>query len=99
MAKGFDHSCVVGQVTPAGEVDVSDLPIRCFVDHEVRQAASTADMIWPVPHVIAHLSRLVTLQPGDLLLTGTPAGVGALEIGQTCKVTVGDLDPAVVTIT
>ncbi len=98
MAKGFDRSCVVGQVTRAAEVDVSDLPIRCFVDHEVRQAASTADMIWSVPQIIAHLSRLLTLQPGDLILTGTPAGVGALQAGQTCKVTVGDLDPAIVTI-
>lgn len=98
MAKGFDRSCVVGAVTPAARVDVADAAIRCFVDHEVRQAASTADMIWPVADIITHLSRLIEVQPGDLILTGTPAGVGALRTGQTCKVTVGDLDPAVVTI-
>ena len=55
-------------------------------------------MIWDVPGIIAHLSRLVTLAPGDLIFTGTPAGVGALQRGQTCTVTIDGLSPATVTI-
>jgi fumarylpyruvate hydrolase len=55
-------------------------------------------MIWPVPAIIAHLSRLVTLAPGDLIFTGTPAGVGPLTRGQTCIVTIEGLHPATVTI-
>ncbi len=98
MAKGFDRSCVVGAVTPAAEADVADVPIRCTVDGAVRQDSTTGQMIWAVAEIIAHLSRLVTLEPGDLILTGTPAGVGPVLRGETCAVTVGDLEPAVVTL-
>jgi len=53
-------------------------------------------MIWPVNAIIAHLSRLVTLAPGDLIYTGTPAGVGPLQRGDTCRVEVEGLSPAVI---
>ena len=55
-------------------------------------------MIWTVPDIIAHLSRFISLQPGDLIFTGTPAGVGPINRGQTCVVEIDGLDPAVVTI-
>ncbi|MFN4155799.1 MAG: fumarylacetoacetate hydrolase family protein [Paracoccaceae bacterium] len=96
MAKGFDRSAVVGPLRP-GPVDGAAV-IRCTVDGEVRQEARVSDMIWPVPAIIAYLSRLVELAPGDLIMTGTPAGVGPLERGQLCAVTIDGLDPAVVTI-
>lgn len=53
---------------------------------ELRQDGDIGQMIWPVPDVIAHLSTLVTLAPGDPVFTGTPAGVGALQSRDTCRV-------------
>ena len=95
MAKGFDLSAVVGLIHPG---PIGDGAITCTVDGVVKQTARLSDMIWPVPAIIAHLSRLVTLAPGDLIFTGTPAGVGALLPGQCCTVTIDGLTPAVVTV-
>jgi fumarylpyruvate hydrolase len=95
MAKGFDNSAVIGAIRPG---PLADAPIRCAVDGRVTQAAMLSDMIWSVPEIIAHLSGYVTLQAGDLIFTGTPAGVGPVLRGQTCTVTVGDLPPATVTL-
>lgn len=97
MSKGFDGSAVVG---PIRRFDGS-LPqghIRCTVDGRVTQQAALADMIWNVPALLAHLSRFVTLCPGDLVFTGTPAGVGPIRRGQTCTVDIDGLLPATVTI-
>lgn len=95
MAKGFDNSAVIGAIR-AGSL--ADAPIQCSVDGQVTQDAMLSDMIWSVPEIIAHLSAYVTLQAGDLIFTGTPAGVGPVRRGQTCTVTVGDLPPATVTM-
>ena len=95
MAKGFDASAVVGAIRPGPLVDGV---IRCTVDGAIRQEARLSDMIWPVPAILAHLSRLVTLCPGDLVFTGTPAGVGPLHRGEICTVTIDGLDPATVTL-
>ena len=96
MAKGFDRSAVVGALRP-GPLDPVAM-IRCTVDSDLRQEARLSDMIWSVPAIIAHLSRLVDLAPGDLIMTGTPAGVGPLRRGQVCTVTIDGLHPAAVTI-
>ena len=81
MAKGFDQSAPVGAVRrgapPAEGV------IGLSLDGAVRQAGDLADMIWSVPEIIATLSTYVTLAPGDLIFTGTPAGVGPVLPGQT----------------
>ena len=95
MAKGFDASAVVGLIHPG---PVGDAAITCTVDGVIKQSARLSDMIWPVPAIIAHLSRLVTLAPGDLIFTGTPAGVGPLLPGQTCTVAIDGLTPASVTL-
>ena len=95
MAKGFDASAVVGLLHPGA---LGDAAIRCRLDGVVTQSARLSDMIWPVPAIIAHLSRLVTLAPGDLIFTGTPAGVGPLRAGQTCAVEIDGLTPATITI-
>ncbi|MEO8242163.1 MAG: fumarylacetoacetate hydrolase family protein [bacterium] len=96
MAKGFDASAVVGLLHP-GPLNLS-AAISCSVDGKVKQASQLSEMIWPVPAIIAHLSRLVTLAPGDLIFTGTPAGVGPLQKGQTCVVKIDGLSPAIITI-
>lgn len=98
MSKGFDHSAVIGAIRPVG----AGLPlgrIRCLVDGVVTQDADLDEMIWPVADIIAHLSGLVVLRAGDLIYTGTPAGVGPIAAGQTCEVQIDGLEPATVTIT
>lgn len=97
MAKGFDRSAVVGALRPAS-LGRPDGRIRCSVAGRLTQAALLSDMIWPVPAIIAHLSRLVELAPGDLVFTGTPAGVGPIARGETCTVEIDGLPPAVVTV-
>jgi 2-keto-4-pentenoate hydratase/2-oxohepta-3-ene-1,7-dioic acid hydratase in catechol pathway len=76
--KSFDTFCPVGpELVPAADVaDPQALRIRCLVNGEVLQDASTADMIFPIADVIAHVSAGIALEPGDLILTGTPPGVG-----------------------
>jgi fumarylpyruvate hydrolase len=96
MAKGFDLSAVVGLIHQGQ--NLADARLTLTVDGVVRQETRLSMMIWDVPGIIAYLSRLVTLAPGDLIFTGTPAGVGALQRGQICTVTVEGLSPATVTI-
>jgi 2-keto-4-pentenoate hydratase/2-oxohepta-3-ene-1,7-dioic acid hydratase in catechol pathway len=86
-AKGFDTFCPVG---PWIETDLepSDLSIQCLVDGVVRQDGRTSLMMFDVPALIAYVSRAFTLEPGDLILTGTPAGVGPLEPGNRVTVAI-----------
>ena len=97
MAKGFDNSAVVGALRPADQ-GVPAGRIRCLVDGRVTQDADLAEMIWPVAGIIAHLSRLVALRAGDLIFTGTPAGVGPILRGERCEVQIDGLEPASVTL-
>ena len=86
-AKGFDHSAPVGPIRRANEIGHPERGrITLAVDGEIRQDQDIADMIWRVPEILAHLSRAVRIAPGDLLFTGTPAGVGPLEIGNRVEV-------------
>jgi 2-keto-4-pentenoate hydratase/2-oxohepta-3-ene-1,7-dioic acid hydratase in catechol pathway len=79
-AKSLDTFCPVGELVPASAVpDPQALAIRCLVNGEVRQSSTTADMIFSVAEVIAFVSQAITLEPGDLLLTGTPEGVGVFR--------------------
>jgi fumarylpyruvate hydrolase len=95
MAKGFDKSAVVGAIRPGR---LPDARLRCSVNGAVRQEASLGDMIWTPAAIIAALSQMVSLSPGDLIFTGTPAGVGPLNRGDTCKVEIEGLQSASVTI-
>ncbi len=100
MAKGFDNSAVLGAATPRADAPGAETArILCTVDGATRQDGTISDMIWTVPQIIAHLSGLVTLETGDLIMTGTPAGVGPLARGQTCIVEIEGLEPASVTLT
>jgi len=78
--KGFDTFCPVGPVVVSG-LDASALDIRCTVAGDERQTGNTRDMIFTPAAVIAYISRVMTLEPGDLIATGTPAGVGPLLDG------------------
>jgi fumarylpyruvate hydrolase len=81
-SKGFDESAPVSRISPAAKwEELSEAEIYLLVDGKLRQRASLAEMIWPVPEIIAELSRYFTLAPGDLVFTGTPQGVSALSPG------------------
>ncbi|MEM6760849.1 MAG: fumarylacetoacetate hydrolase family protein [Pseudomonadota bacterium] len=82
MSKGFDHSAPISPVMPVSQVpSLSQSRIWLSVNGTVRQDADIADMVWSVADLLAALSRAVTLAPGDLVMTGTPAGVGAVVPG------------------
>ena len=80
-AKGADTFCPYGPwITTADEVpDPHDLRLRTWVNGELRQDSSTSDLIFRVPELVAFLQEAITLEPGDLILTGTPSGVGAYQ--------------------
>jgi fumarylpyruvate hydrolase len=82
VSKGFDHSAPVAAIRRAeSHGHVTRGRIWLTVNGEQRQSADVADMIWTVPHIIAELSSFFRLEPGDLIFTGTPAGVGPLQRG------------------
>jgi 2-keto-4-pentenoate hydratase/2-oxohepta-3-ene-1,7-dioic acid hydratase in catechol pathway len=86
-AKGMDGFCPTGPVVVTG-LDPQALSIVCRVNGEVRQSGPTSDMIFSVASVIAYASQVMTLEPGDLLLTGTPPGVGPLHEGDRLEIEV-----------
>jgi fumarylpyruvate hydrolase len=86
MAKGFDHSAPIGEIAPASRIGHPSAGLIALkVNGAVRQSSDLAKMIWNVPETIAYLSGLVTLQPGDLIMTGTPEGVAAVVRGDVLE--------------
>ena len=88
--KGFDTFCPLGPWVET-EFDPADALVTCHVNGEMRQMASTRDMVFSVRQLIAFASSVMTLEPGDLLLTGTPAGVGPLVDGDELVVSIEGL--------
>ena len=86
-AKGFDTFAPIGPCIAVG-VDPSDLAIEGWVNGEKRQSSSTSQLIFPVPVLIEFVSRFCTLEPGDVITTGTPSGVGPLKAGDRMMVKV-----------
>ncbi|MGP4027873.1 fumarylacetoacetate hydrolase family protein [Actinomadura sp. 3N407] len=86
-AKGFDTFCPIGPWIET-EADPADLAISTTVNGEVRQDARTSLLLHGVPALVEYVSQVMTLLPGDVILTGTPAGVGPLEIGDEVTVTI-----------
>ncbi|UXN71569.1 fumarylacetoacetate hydrolase family protein [Devosia neptuniae] len=86
MAKAFDHSAPIGTIEPASEIGHPDKgAITLSVNGVVRQEGDLAEQIWNVSEAIAYLSGFVTLKPGDLIMTGTPSGVGAVVKGDVLE--------------
>jgi 2-keto-4-pentenoate hydratase/2-oxohepta-3-ene-1,7-dioic acid hydratase in catechol pathway len=104
-AKGFDSFCPIGPWIVTG-LDVGDLEVRCEVGRnpdamEVRQIGRTKDMVFDVPTLVSYVSHVMTLLPGDIILTGTPAGVSRILPGETVSVSVqgiGELRNPVVSL-
>ncbi|HEY9522518.1 MAG TPA: fumarylacetoacetate hydrolase family protein [Thermopolyspora sp.] len=84
-AKGFDTFCPLGPWIQT-ELDPTDLAITTTVNGELRQSARTSQFIFDIPTLIAHISAVMTLVPGDVILTGTPEGVGPLHVGDEVSV-------------
>ena len=98
-SKGFARSAVISAITPAAQSGhLKGGRIWLKVNGQVRQQADLSELIWSVPEVIAELSTFFELQPGDLIYTGTPAGVAALEKGDRIEGGIDGLDELVTTI-
>ena len=98
LGKSFDtHGPIGPWITTSDEIaDPENLELKMLVDGEVRQHANTSDLIYKIADQVEYLSTVMTLQPGDLILTGTPSGVGAatlswLKVGQVCRVEIEGL--------
>jgi len=90
-SKGYDTFCPVGSFIPKDKVkDPHKLTLWLKVDGEVRQKGSTSDMIFKIPQLIQHVSSIMTLEEGDLILTGTPSGVGPVKPGQVITAGIED---------
>ena len=100
IGKSFDFSAPCGPIHPTSRVGhVEAGPIELHVGSEVHQKSLLEKMIWNVPEIISHLSHQYRLMPGDLIFTGTPAGVGPVVPGDTLMATIGGLSPLMVRIT
>lgn len=94
IGKGFDHSAPIGPITPAAAVpDIMGAEISLKVNGKLRQQSQISQLIWNVAETIAQLSNAWTLQPGDLIYTGTPAGVGSVVGGDTLAGSITGLSP------
>lgn len=90
-AKAFDGACPLSNfVAPALVGDLADVRIRLLVNGELRQDGNTSDMLTPVLPLLVYMSTFFTLEAGDVVLTGTPKGVGPLQVGDRLQVILGD---------
>lgn len=98
VAKGFDTFAPLGPLVPADGIDAGNLEIRLEVNGAVRQQGNTSLMIFPLPDLIAYLSTVFRLMPGDLIYTGTPEGVGPVSPGDRLVGTITGLPPLEVSV-
>jgi len=99
LSKDFENSAVLSEMMPAAGIGHPNKgKIELKVNGEVRQSADVGDMIWKIPETISYLSQQVELFPGDLIFTGTPAGVGPVVKGDVIEATVAGLEPLIITI-
>lgn len=99
FGKDFEHGAILAPLTPAAAFGmIDDQPIQLQQNGVLKQDATLADMVWSVPEVISHLSHYYYLGPGDLIMTGTPAGVGPVAPGDRLLGTIAGLAPVALTI-
>ncbi|WP_394152788.1 fumarylacetoacetate hydrolase family protein [Loktanella salsilacus] len=96
--KDFENAAIIGAITPAEGALLDAAQIRLDVNGQMRQSAPLSDMIHSVKAIIAHLSTLYHLRSGDLIMTGTPAGVGAVQRGDKLSGSIDGLEPVTTTI-
>jgi fumarylpyruvate hydrolase len=99
LGKNVEGSAPIAEITTAAEFGaIGAQAITLEVDGEVKQSARLSDLIWSVPELVSHLSRYYHLRPGDLIYTGTPAGVGAVRPGQRMVGRIDGLEPLDISI-
>jgi 2-keto-4-pentenoate hydratase/2-oxohepta-3-ene-1,7-dioic acid hydratase in catechol pathway len=89
-AKGFRTYCPLGPAIQT-ELDLRNIPVVSRVNSAVRQSRTTASMLWDVPTLVSYVSGIMTLEPGDIIMTGTPEGVGPLVDGDVCEIEIGGI--------
>ena len=90
MSKGFDGSAVLGDFRPIERYDINNVDFSLTINDELAQKGNTSQMFFAVDEIIAYVSRFCTLKTGDLIFTGTPAGVGPVQIGTHLKGYIGE---------
>jgi 2-keto-4-pentenoate hydratase/2-oxohepta-3-ene-1,7-dioic acid hydratase in catechol pathway len=91
LAKGFDTSAPVSEFIPAETIgDPGSLNVRLFINGKLRQSSSTGKFVFPVDKVIAYISQFITIEPGDIIFTGTPEGVSRVEHGDSLEASLLD---------
>lgn len=99
IGKAFEHSAPIGPITPVGAAgNIADADIALQVNGQTRQHGTISQLIWNMSETIEHLSSAWELQPGDLIYTGTPAGVAAVVVGDTLHASVTGLEPITLTV-
>ena len=99
LGKDFEQSAVIGEIAKAHELgSIGPQRIHLAVNGSTRQDANLCDLVWSVPEIISHLSRYYHLEPGDLIFTGTPAGVGPVIAGDVIQGEIDGLAPVSLTI-
>ena len=92
IAKGFDTSCPLSDFVPATAIpDPHNLHLTLTVNGDLKQDGTSADMIHRVPQMVSYISSIFTLEPGDVILTGTPAGVGKVQSGDVMEARIADV--------
>ena len=100
IAKGFDTACPLSDFVPVGSVpDPHALNLKLAVNGEGRQDGTSSDMVHRIPQIIAHISAIFTLDPGDIILTGTPAGVGPVCAGDVMTAEIGTVGCLTIPVT
>lgn len=82
VAKGYDTFCPISSLIEPGRITLGDTKLWLKVDDDMKQDGSTKDMVFSVPYLISYISRIFSLEAGDIILTGTPEGVGPVKPGQ-----------------
>ena len=90
LSKGFDCSAVLGEFRPVGGYDLSNLDFSLTINDETVQSGNSSQMLFSIDEIIEYVSRFCTLKTGDLIFTGTPAGVGPVKIGDHLRGYFGD---------
>lgn len=89
-SKGFDTFCSFGPAIVTG-IDISDVKVQSFVNGELKQDGRISQLIFSVPYLISYISKVMTLLPGDIIMTGTPEGIGPMKIGDTVEVRIENI--------
>jgi 2-keto-4-pentenoate hydratase/2-oxohepta-3-ene-1,7-dioic acid hydratase in catechol pathway len=92
IAKAFDGSCPISDfVKPSAITDLTNISLSLHNNGELKQQGNSSDMLTPIVELLVHISQIFTLQPGDVVLTGTPAGVGPLHSGDQLVMSITDV--------